>query len=791
MSRIWAISACSIALVAVFGFCPSLAAGPILTGRVLDQTSRAPLAGAAVVAVSGETAVTGQNGRFSLQFSATGDVTIEVSQVGYTPLRVSARVTTGANQELEILLPRISEYTSDVVVTAPRVLETETVQVLPPDQVAKLPGGGEDVLQVMKYLPGVVGGDDWSGRLYVRGGRPDQNGIYLDGIPIYDPYRLFGFTSLFNPETLEAITLYPGGFDVRYGDRLSAVIAVENRTGDEQRLFSANANVNLTNANLIAEGKLPLGFPSSWLFSARRTYYDMLLRQFDANNSSFPAFTDAQARLLFQPWAQHRWTVTLIGCEEGTDLYVEEKEEYHESESQVSADDRQRDYVAGAQGKHMLGNLLWDYVLSETRSGQKSEFSYIEGDTAFKSSFDQDLVCTVDSLRSGLELGLGRHSLFAGGDIATSRNTVTFALRSDDPRFDIPDALKNFDVEQDFTKRGAYLQDKWDVTPELELKAGVRWDHSTLSGMSATSPRASLRWHSGTKWEVRAGWGHYYQFPSYETLQGDGYFLDLRGIRDLELKPEFAVHHLLGGSYNSGAGWEIAIDLYHKTLRDLLASDTEIRTELVLDDNDRAVPYEREAYNFLPVNKNKGYAQGIDVLFMLKQGPERPYHGMIAYTYGRAKSKADGEPWYWERRDRRHSLTVVGGWTLGQHWDVSWKWSLGTGFPYTPVTNVIRIVEDLDGDGRYEPEQGEGFFYQRDDPEEVYRSERFPTYHRLDVRGEYHRVMRGIDWTFYLDIINLYSQTNVYDYSYNDDYTKREEIDGLPFLPSVGIKAWF
>ena len=143
-------------------------------------------------------------------------------------------------------------------------------------------------MQALRFMPGVIGGNDFTARLFVRGGRPDQNGILLDGIPIYDPYRLFGLTSLFNPETLRSIRLYPGGFDARYGDRLSAVIEVDDRKGTLQRWFSGSANVSVTNANLVAEGKLSSDMPSSWLFSTRRTYYDLIMKYLDKYHSSYP-----------------------------------------------------------------------------------------------------------------------------------------------------------------------------------------------------------------------------------------------------------------------------------------------------------------------------------------------------------------------------------------------------------------------------------------------------------------------------------------------------------------------
>jgi len=94
----------------------------------------------------------------------------------------------------------------------------------------------------------------------------------------------------------------------------------------------------------------------------------------------------------------------------------------------------------------------------------------------------------------------------------------------------------------------------------------------------------------------------------------------------------------------------------------------------------------------------------------------------------------------------------------------------------------------MDGDGVYEPDEGETFSYQRDDPDNAEHSRRFPDYHRLDLRLQYQRSYSRLDTTFYFDVINVYAQKNVQFYDYNEDYTERTEEEGMPFLPSFGVK---
>jgi hypothetical protein len=759
--------------------------GAVLFGRVVDAATRAPIPGAEIVGSGQATAVTDEWGGFEWPLGGRVPLALQVQAPGYLPRTVEIREPK-LSERLVVALERAPGYAEQLVVTGPPPAPPEPVQEVAAQTVADTPGAFEDGMQALKSLPGVISRDDWSGRLYVRGGRPDQNGIYLDGIPVYDPYRLFGLTSLFNPETLESISLYPGGFDVRYGDRLSAVIAGESRVGTIDRSFAGSANVSLTNANLRAEGRLGLGFPSSWLVSFRRSYFDLV-----ATDEDIPSFTDLQARILLEPSPRHRLTLTLVGAQEETDLVADDQEFDGLPDNHVEAGDTQTNLVLGLQGQHLFSDRLrLRYVASRTSDSQTSDVFYREGETGFETRADQDLEAATTSLRTWVESTLGRHTLELGGEAARSENTVGFHIDTDDPGVDIPDSVKSYDDRQDYSRFGGFAQDTIDLGRDLELKAGVRWDRSELSGMSTTSPRASLVWRPGAAWELRGAWGHYYQYPSFEALQGDGYFLDLRGIKDARLRPEHAEHFVAGVAYTGARGWKLSLDLYDKPLEDILASGKEEETILVLDAHDQAFPYVRERRTFLPENSRHGYARGAQVVLTLLEGTSRPYYGMLAYSYGEARTR-DDEGWQWEDHDQRHSVLLTGGYRFSRHFELSGTWHFATGFPTTPVRNIIRVVEDVNGDGVYDPAAGDTFTYQRDEDHATINSERLPAYHRLDLRLEYTPAPGRLTWSYYLDIINAYARDNVEGYSYNADYTRKEPSEGLPFLPSVGVRVRF
>ncbi len=100
-----------------------------------------------------------------------------------------------------------------------------------PVEVLRTPGALDNVFRTLQTLPGVAATEEFGSRLAVRGGSPDQNLTVMDGVEVHDPYRLFGLTSAFNPETIQRFDLATGGFSAKYGDRLSSLLSVENRDG--------------------------------------------------------------------------------------------------------------------------------------------------------------------------------------------------------------------------------------------------------------------------------------------------------------------------------------------------------------------------------------------------------------------------------------------------------------------------------------------------------------------------------------------------------------------------------
>ncbi|MBX5439109.1 MAG: TonB-dependent receptor plug domain-containing protein, partial [Thermoflavifilum sp.] len=168
-----------------------------------------------------------------------------------------------------------------------QIKSTEVSRIsLPIQEVKSLPviAGEVDVLKTLQMLPGVQASEGNTG-LYVRGGNADQNLILLDEAPVYNTGHLFGFFSIFNADAIKNVTLIKGGIPANYGGRLSSVIDISMKDGNNQQLHG-EGGIGLIASRISLEGPIQRN-KSSFMLAARRTYVDVLVKPFVSKSSSF------------------------------------------------------------------------------------------------------------------------------------------------------------------------------------------------------------------------------------------------------------------------------------------------------------------------------------------------------------------------------------------------------------------------------------------------------------------------------------------------------------------------
>ena len=486
-----------------------------LSGQVRDE-SGAPIPGAAItVTAAADGAVSrttsAAEGRFEIRGLAPGRYAVVGEQPGLLPAVIPEVVLASGGARsviLELKVPGISEVVAvgaafAVPDAAPSIIDVAPIVV------KSVAGAGENVFHVLQTLPGVAAVNDFDSRLSVRGGGPDQNLTMMDGVEIHNPYRLFGLTSAFNPETVASFELITGGFNAQYGDRLSSILIVDNRPGSTATPFGATAALSLTDANIVAEGRLPKMNGSSWLVTGRRTYYDLVAdRIVDAD---LPSFADLQARadMLIKPG--HRLTLSAMTSRESTDARFDDVEE------DDSVSDEFVDVLTSTHND--LGALTYSAAIG-ARAFSKTTVSWYRnqelldfaGDVrtgarrSNRPDYDAAPLTQLASagewssrdaavrqqfgLNAGtshlLEAGFETHNLDTTWQWRTSGELDGPNGSSGEGGSSLPSAL---DSVRSSMRAGAWLTDRWTLSPRVRLEPGLRLDWSGVSGETIHLPR--------------------------------------------------------------------------------------------------------------------------------------------------------------------------------------------------------------------------------------------------------------------------------------------------------------
>ena len=710
-----------------------------------------------------------------------------------------------------------------------------------PSSIKVLPGGLEDVMRSLKSLPGVTAPNDFTSQLVIRGSGPDQNLIIMDEVEIFNPYRLYGLVSMFNPETLSDINLITGGFPAKYGDRLSAVLDVTNREGITDRAFSLLTNVNIANANLVIQGRNPLKLPGSWIVSARRTYYDLVLGPFAKNagliteNSSFPSFQDVQFKVALGPFDKHKFVFNGIFSRDGVDIIQGNERDNPDS---VAVNDVTTNNVL---------SVGWHYN-PNPRFISKTTFSWYQnsGDNQFEGDILDPLIDREgltpgqrDSLKAiGALLGfdfsaryafrkfsLGNRTVLVvdrskfefGGGIDVIRNDLIYKLNLDDAFRNFINSFTNArSLLEDFTIEGkdnyrgsAYGQARFEIGRRFYVQPSLRADYYSLLSKVYVSPRFNVGYAFDPLTTLRTSVGLYYQSPGYEKLVDGQTFYDLQSPQVTDLKAEQAIHFVLGIDRWLDNSWLLKLEGYYKKFNNLITSQrlTAYKYEFTPIDPFNTDPvYLKNPLNWvrsaeklavdsitaIPVNEGSGSAYGFEISLERKYtGPDTKIYGWINYSYSKAVRERYGSEALF-RFDQTHNINIVLNYRVNSWFEVGARWNFASNFPYTPpvgitprILNDSLVVNPLTNQVLFNLDYG-------DDDNRF--SDRRPAYHRLDIRLSAFARFWSAEWTFYLDVINVYNRKNVlnYDYNLNSNLQIVRRTTGMfPILPTFGINARF
>lgn len=765
-----------------------------ITGIVLSKTSQLPLPGASIL-VEGSPSGTSTDsaGRFRITGLSPQTCNLLVSSVGYKSATLyNIVVTTGSENNFTIELePAATEQTA-VTVRANRrtaraaTLETPlSVQRLTAEEIKSNPGSNFDISKVIQTLPGVGGGasgGSFRNDIIIRGGAPNENVFYLDGIevPVINHFQTQGSSGgpqgLLNVSFIEDVKLSSSAFDARYDNALSSVFQFRQKNGNPNRV-QGNFRLSATEAAATLEGPLAKNKKTTFLASARRSYLQLLFQAIDLPIR--PNYWDFQTKITHQ--FSKKTTLTFIGLGAIDEFsFAVPKESTPEKTYTINSAPtvNQWNYTLGLALRHTISNGFWNLALSRNTFDNRIEkYEDNQNPTAANRTLDIASAETETKLRFDVNQTVKGWKFTYGASAQTAEyENSTFSiirkeLRDGGGAVVQPAVTVNFNSPlKPFLRLGAFVQaGRRFANNRLGLSAGLRTDMNTfttdgMNGLQTLSPRISLSYVVADKWTVNASAGTYYKLAPF-TILG---FADNTGRLVNKDADYLRSNHLTTGvEYLPNDGLRVTLEGFYKRYSDVPVS---VRNGISLSNlgADFSV-----LGNEAVVTNGRGRAYGAE--FFVQKKLTKRFFGILSYTWYHSQYTGTDNRFVASSWDNRHLLSITWGYKFPRNWELGLKFRYQGGAPFTPFDETLSRLNYLS--------QGVGTLdYAR------LNTQRTNAFHASDVRIDKKWNFRKLTFDLFLDVTNWYAAKNPaipeYTFTRNAANTAFATTNGLPVNPN-------
>jgi hypothetical protein len=720
------------------------------------------------------------NGFFTIPKVPIGTYLLKVQSADFKEYNKEIAVTTkGGITELRIdLLEEDATDIGEVEISAETKAKTTEVlmSVIKLDKkgLERIPsvGAENDITAAFSVTPGVVTTGDQGGQLYVRGGTPIQNKVLLDGMTIYNPFHSIGFFSIFETELVKNVDIYTGGFDSKYGGRISSVMDITYRDGNKKN-FGGKVSVSPFLAKLVVEGPMyraKEGRPGagSFIFSAKHSLLDYtskdLYRGVNNGNGLPYNFTDLYGKLTFATGQGSK--ISIFGFS-NTD-----KVNYNES--------------AALDFQQAGGGLSWILLPGGGKTFIKGHLTA----SSYKTNFNEVGTQPRTSSIFGTDLGFD-FSYFLKKESQIDYGIGINIFKTDYLTYN--EVASKIQDQNNTVEIGAYANYKF-VTKRFVVQPGLRVQaYASLSTISL-EPRLGVKYNATDFFRLKLSGGRYSQ--NFTTASSDRDIVNLfNGLLSApsnvqqnfitesgkEKNPkngiQYSWHAILGGEFDLTKHLMLNIEGYFKYFPQLSNINVNKLYEDVSEFSKEDDVYKKD---FL-IESGKSY--GVDVL--LKYSMNRLFLWGV-YSYGKS-TRWDGFVTYAPVFDRRHNVNLVASYAFGKKKDLELnvRWNFGSGLPFTPTSGYYQTEsfgQGVTSDYTTSNSTGVGVLLGE------FNSKRLPTYHRLDITvKKQFKFKNKTELEIIAAVTNAYNRKNIF---YVNRVTNAK-IYQFPFLPSLGISYKF
>lgn len=727
-----------------------------LSGRVFDAANGEPIAGAVLqLKPSDNHAVTEADGRFKIT-AAVADYTLEISYLGFE--NFTANLQLRGSGERDFRLAESAIALEQVTVTETRsndnvrevLAGVEQLSIERMERQAKFLGE-TDVLRSLQSVSGVTSVGEGASGFNVRGGNTDENLILMDGNLVFNPVHALGFFSLFHPDMVQGVTLYKGGVPAKYGGRLSSVLDVRLREGDDQRL-SAKGGVGIATSRLVLEGPIVKN-KASFIVGARASYVDWMLKR--TNNvdlrKSQAFFYDLTAKVDARLTKTTKFGFTAFNTHDDFQFADEVKFEYATSS-------------ANAYLKQLIGEKInltaqvnageYQSDLYDVNGNDQSQFTnrigFLRGNFGGVAQLTKGFNMEAGVEQARYRVSPGKLSPLSDSsvkpdELATQEgfetsfylnNQLAFGEKIEvmlGGRYTI---FKNLGAGQVYLYEPGVPKREATITDTLSFAEGEE-----IASYTGFEPRFSLRVSTGENSSIKAGYNRSYQYFSQVSNTASATPIDIWQLSNYHVKPQQADNFSVGYHHNFNENIDQTyLTVFYRNIENLI--DYKDFARLLLN---------RHLETELVTGKGKAYG----VEFYLKKSLQQ-HQFELNYTYSRTlrqvvrsevQAPINRGDWYPSNYDKPHSFN------LNYFWQIKPKSSLSANFTYStgrPTTAPVSSFSS--GNVLTAPVYSERNQF------------RIPDYHRLDVAysvgpwGKKERWRNSLTFSIY----NLYFRKNAF-----------------------------
>ena len=736
-----------------------------LSGTIAEEESGETLSGVTVIIPEIQAgAITNEYGYYAITLPK-GNYDVYYSSLGYTSIKTT--ISLSQNIIKNIALFTNTEALDAVIIKADfeklNIRKPQmSVNTLTSATIKKIPVllGEADVLKAITLLPGVTNAGEGASGFNVRGGAADQNLILLDEATLYNSSHLFGFFSVFNPDAIKDITLYKGGIPSRYGGRISSVLDIYQKDGNNKK-YSATGGIGLVASRLLLEGPL-ISEKASFLVGGRSSYAHLFLPLFDNDNIAY--FYDLNTKLSYNINENNK---LFLSGYFGRDVF--------------SINDR----FSNTFGNTNL-NLRWNHLFSEKLFSNLSliysdyfyglelkfvGFQFDSGIRNFNLKYD-----LTHFLSDKMKLRYGANSIyykFNPGDVTpTGEDSGINAFKLTD-KYAFENALY-LDAEIElsdklaiqaglrvstFNRLGQELNVYTDDNPILydtELNVYQKADpigtetksrSETVTSFANLEPRFALAYQLNESSSIKTSYNRMTQYIHLISNSTSPTPFDIYAPSGKYIDPQLADQVAIG-YFKEFENFSFEVETYYKEVKN--------RIDYV-DDADLIANNAVEQI----ILKGEARAYGLEFLVRKTQGRLK---GWIAYTLAKSEQRTPGRTaletginngqWYNSAWDRTHDISITAQYEFTKKWSFGANMIFQTGRPttyptaqYTYNDLVVPVYE-------------------------ARNASRLEAYHHLDLsatwtpKPETQKRWKG-EWVF--SIYNVYNRKNAASVSFSEN----------------------